>query len=346
MAEKRYYWLKLHKDFFKRHEIRIIEDMPNGKDYILFYLKLLVESVTHEGALRFSDAIPYNEQMLATITNTNVDIVKAAMQIFIELHMIELLDDQTIFMADVENMIGSETAAAERKRKSRAIQEVEESGKALLPEQKQHIPYIESYMNEKRYNGNYYKVFNRDNCKCVLCGSIEQLCVHHIDGYDKNKPENSNENKMITLCRQCHSQVHRSGRAIPEDTLKSIGYYDGHDDVTVMSQDCHIENRDKSKEIRDKNNTSSTENKSLKIREQIDWSIYNDRELTTVYPFQPQKDLGLTIAEADMLERVVVESALERYYIKVAEYDCKDVFATIIQWAKQDMNYTEYKGEI
>ena len=41
MADKKYYWLKLKKDFFKRHDIQIIENMPNGKDYVLFYLKLL-----------------------------------------------------------------------------------------------------------------------------------------------------------------------------------------------------------------------------------------------------------------------------------------------------------------
>lgn len=67
---KTFYWLKLKRDFFKRHDIQIIESMPNGKDYILFYLKLLCESVDHEGNLRFSDQIPYNEQMLSTITNT------------------------------------------------------------------------------------------------------------------------------------------------------------------------------------------------------------------------------------------------------------------------------------
>lgn len=122
MSEKRYYWLKLHKDFFKRHEIRIIESMPNGKDYILFYLKLLVESVTHEGNLRFSDAIPYNEEMLATITNTNVDVVKSAMQIFIELKMIEVLDDQTVYMTDVQNMIGSEASSTIRSRRCREKQ--------------------------------------------------------------------------------------------------------------------------------------------------------------------------------------------------------------------------------
>lgn len=123
MAEnKRYYWLKLKRDFFKRHDIRIIEEMPNGKDYILFYLKMLLESIDHEGELRFSETIPYNEQMLSVITNTNIDIIKSAMKIFIELNMIEILDDKTIFMAEVLKLTGSETAAAVRKRKSRAKQ--------------------------------------------------------------------------------------------------------------------------------------------------------------------------------------------------------------------------------
>lgn len=103
----KYYWLKLKKDFFKRHDIRIIEAMPNGKDYILFYLKLLVESVDHEGALRFSDTIPYNDEMLATITNTNVDIVRSALKVFTELKMIDVLDDSTIYMNEVSKMIGS-----------------------------------------------------------------------------------------------------------------------------------------------------------------------------------------------------------------------------------------------
>lgn len=109
MEGKKFYWLKLKKDFFKRHDIRIVEDMPNGKDYILFYLKMLVESVDHEGKLRFSDTIPYNEQMLATITNTNLDIVRAAMQVFTSLNMIEVVDDGTIFMNETLKMIGSAT---------------------------------------------------------------------------------------------------------------------------------------------------------------------------------------------------------------------------------------------
>jgi predicted phage replisome organizer len=120
MAEGKYYWLKLSRDFFKRHDMRIIEGMPNGKDYILFYLKLLLESIDHEGSLRFSDTIPYNEQMLSIVTNTNVDIVRSAMKIFIELNMMSVYDDQTIYMNEVEKLIGSETKWAEKKRLQRA----------------------------------------------------------------------------------------------------------------------------------------------------------------------------------------------------------------------------------
>lgn len=103
----KYYWLKLKRDFFKRHDIRIVEEMPNGKEYILFYLKLLCESVDHDGELRFSDEIPYNAEMLATITNTNIDIVRSAVKVFTDLRMMEILDDGTIFMREVDGMIGS-----------------------------------------------------------------------------------------------------------------------------------------------------------------------------------------------------------------------------------------------
>lgn len=121
MQEKKYYWLKLKRDFFKRHDIRIVEEMPNGKEYILFYLKLLCESVDHEGYLRFSQTIPYSAEMLSTITNTNIDIVKNAVKIFTDLGMMEVQTDGTLFMQEVERMIGSasETDAAIRKRRQR-----------------------------------------------------------------------------------------------------------------------------------------------------------------------------------------------------------------------------------
>ena len=107
MAGKRYYWFKLKKDFFKRHDIRILENMPDGEKIVLFYMKLLCESVDHDGSLRFSDAVPYTVDMLASVTGTPADIAKKGMEEFEKLGLLFIDNEQTIHMHNIENMLGS-----------------------------------------------------------------------------------------------------------------------------------------------------------------------------------------------------------------------------------------------
>lgn len=119
---KRYYWLRLQRDFFKDHRVTVIEGEPNGKEYVLFYLKLLVESIPYNGYLRFSPIVPYNTRLLANLTHTNIDIVRNACKIFEELGLMEWMEDGTLFMCEAIKMIGSESESAERVRKHRAEQ--------------------------------------------------------------------------------------------------------------------------------------------------------------------------------------------------------------------------------
>lgn len=203
MSDKKYYWLKLKKDFFKRHDMQIIESMPNGKDYLLFYLKLLCESIDHEGNLRFSENIPYNEQMLATITNTNVDVVRQAIKIFSELGMMDVLDDGTYFMNEVNKLMGSETYWAERKRKQK-LKIANEDMKyiTVLSSELLRLPNGETrYVDNKRYGGNAFKVYERAKGVCEICGSSENLCIHHMNGYSNEMDD------LIVVCRKCHRQI-------------------------------------------------------------------------------------------------------------------------------------------
>lgn len=119
MAEsdyKKYWYIKLPKEFFNRHDIKILEAQTNGKDYCLFYLKLLLESVTHNGELRFNETIPYDEEMLSVVTNTNIDVVRSAMKVLVNLKLVEIYEDKTIFMTEVQKMMGYDTGAALRKK--------------------------------------------------------------------------------------------------------------------------------------------------------------------------------------------------------------------------------------
>ena len=129
MAEiKKFYWLKLKRDFFKRHDIKVIESMPNGKDYVLFYLKLLCESIDHNGELRFSATIPYDERMLSAITDTNIDVVRSAMKLLCELQLVEIMDDATIFLAEMQKLLGTESESAERVRRHREVKALQCNG--------------------------------------------------------------------------------------------------------------------------------------------------------------------------------------------------------------------------
>ena len=113
MSRGKLFWLKMPKDFFKRHDTRIIEGNDCGKEMLLFYIKLLCESLDHDGRLRFSDKTPYNCDMLATITNTNIEVVEKAIKLLVELGLVEVLEDKTLYMTKVVEMTGSESSRAQ-----------------------------------------------------------------------------------------------------------------------------------------------------------------------------------------------------------------------------------------
>ncbi len=119
MSTKKYYWLKLPKDFFRRHDIRIIESLPAGKEILLIYIKLMTESIPHDGRLRFSDEIPYTPEMLATVLGDDKEMVVRSMETLKKFHLLRHESDRTIFLPEVPKMMGSETDAAARVRKHR-----------------------------------------------------------------------------------------------------------------------------------------------------------------------------------------------------------------------------------
>ena len=42
---KKYYWLKLPKDFFERKEVKLLRKLENGALYVLIYQKILLNAL-------------------------------------------------------------------------------------------------------------------------------------------------------------------------------------------------------------------------------------------------------------------------------------------------------------
>ena len=120
MADNRkYYYLKLKENYFDDDSIVLLESMQDGVLYSNILLKLYLKSLKHGGKLQLDDNIPYTAQMIATITRTQVGTVERALQIFLQLGLVELLTDGAYYMSNIELLIGQSSTEAERKRQAR-----------------------------------------------------------------------------------------------------------------------------------------------------------------------------------------------------------------------------------
>ena len=128
---KKYYYLKLRENFFDNDDVAILESMPDGILYSNILLKLYLRSLKNNGKLMFNDRIPYNAQMLSTITRQPVAVVEKSVGIFKEMGLIEVLDNGAIYMLDIQNFIGSSNTEADRKREYRRKIALEKDQKFL-----------------------------------------------------------------------------------------------------------------------------------------------------------------------------------------------------------------------
>lgn len=113
---KKYYYLKLKENFFESDTLILLESQKDGYLYSNILLKLYLRSLKNEGRLAFNNLIPYDVEMLATLTRHQVGTVEKALRMFEQLGLIEILDNGVIYMTDIQNFIGKSSSEADRQR--------------------------------------------------------------------------------------------------------------------------------------------------------------------------------------------------------------------------------------
>lgn len=81
------------------------------------------------------------------------------------------------------------------------------------------------------------KCLNAKGEKCIICGEMEEVIVHHVDG---DRANNALSN-LIPLCRYCHTGIHRQRENYEHWTKKlpssEINPADSVSDKTKMADD-------------------------------------------------------------------------------------------------------------
>lgn len=116
---KRYYWLKLQKDFFTQPKIKKLRKIASGDTYTIIYLKMQLLSLNNGGKL-FFDGIEesFSEEIALTI-DEDPDNVKVTVQYLLSQGLIESCSETEFLMTETQSLICSESESAERVRASR-----------------------------------------------------------------------------------------------------------------------------------------------------------------------------------------------------------------------------------
>lgn len=128
--EKRYYWIKLKTDFFNQETVDLLLSQPNGCQYVVLYQMLCLNTANNNGEMstRVGEMIvPFNiEKIVRDTKYFDTDTVTVALGLFKKLGLIYEEEGGILRIANIANMVGSETKWAEKKRLYRERKLIEE----------------------------------------------------------------------------------------------------------------------------------------------------------------------------------------------------------------------------
>ena len=127
--QKRYYWIKLKKDFFSQETVDLLLSQPNGCQYVVLYQMLCLSTANNNGemATRVGEMIvPYNIDKIVRDTKYfDHDTVTVALELFKKLGLIYEEEGGVLKISHIEDMVGSESKWAEKKRLYREKHRIE-----------------------------------------------------------------------------------------------------------------------------------------------------------------------------------------------------------------------------
>lgn len=151
MAEKkRFYWIKLKENFFDLETIDWLMSQKNGCEYIVLYQKLCLMTANKEGKLAMKVGemiIPYDANKIARDTKFSIDTVVVALELFKKIGLVYEQEDGILHIPYVNELVGSETPAAIKKRAQREKKRLPK-GDNVLPNVQDNV--LQEIEKEKR----------------------------------------------------------------------------------------------------------------------------------------------------------------------------------------------------
>lgn len=120
---KRYYWIKLKESFMTSDAVDFLMGKPDGANYVVLYQMLCLKTINTGGKLERHIGeviIPYDEAKIQRDTKWfSIDTVRVALNLYKALGLVYQDENGTLSLADYDNLVGSETDWADKRRRQR-----------------------------------------------------------------------------------------------------------------------------------------------------------------------------------------------------------------------------------
>ena len=103
-------WIKIMLHTFDDEKIKVIDSLPERDTILVIWLKLMILAgkVNNLGYIYLTEEVPYTDEMLATIFNRPVSIIRLALTTFEKFKMIEI-DSKGIYLINFQKYQNIET---------------------------------------------------------------------------------------------------------------------------------------------------------------------------------------------------------------------------------------------
>ena len=149
-STKRYFWIKLQDRFFTSKEIKLMRTYPGGDTMCIIYQRMLILAGETDGKLYFEGIADTFAEEIALVLGEDLRQVETTINYLLVKKLMEYVDTEAELIAFPE-MVGGETFAAERMRRSRARKKLEQNQECnnVTPKRNNVTPALQNVTESK-----------------------------------------------------------------------------------------------------------------------------------------------------------------------------------------------------
>ncbi|WP_288532309.1 DnaD domain protein [uncultured Streptococcus sp.] len=106
---KIYFWLRLDNNFFKNLAIKQLRRMSGGDTYVLIYQKMMLQSLENQGFIYFEGVLDSLAEEIAMALDENVEDVQVTIAYFQSKGLLQIGEENEIFLEQVPMLLDQET---------------------------------------------------------------------------------------------------------------------------------------------------------------------------------------------------------------------------------------------